>query len=216
VKIAVQKCRFTGKIFEMKDRAKYMAHLKELRAKMKTDRHLAKVNTDFASWLAEEKKKIIDVDMIIPWFLENQRYIMDANNAGIHGSRHSSHDKFYKDDKFENMTLKVDYRQSCSNSHTCPDNGVTNWCSKDNNLPTGYKGWHGHIGGSLKRLPRHNSSYPFSNALNIVGLKTGSGGGGNEHWSYDLNIFLDDWPGLQAAVDIMEQEQIVQRLKGKR
>jgi len=70
-------------------------------------------------------------------------------------------------------------------------------------------------------------SYPYDSIGKFVGLKTGSGGGGNEDWGYDVSIFLDDWPGLnqQWADMIFEQEvtryeqekdRIINRLKGKR
>jgi len=214
MKVQVRKCRFTGKIFEEKDLKKYALHLKKLRIEMKEQREEDRVKKDWTKWLKAERKRIKTVDEIVPWFLANQKRIMYAANAM--GTRFSS-DKFYPEtDSFTKMVLGVGYNAFASNSHRCPDKGVMNWEGRrgDPAKPTSYVGWTGNISGCLTREKKNNYSYPYSEALKIVGLKTGSGGGGNERWSYEVTIFLDDWPGLKHEVELMEQELVVNKLKG--
>ncbi len=233
MKIQVYKCRFTGKIFEMADVKKYKKHLKDLRKEQKEKRKLDNIKKTFATWLATERAKITNVEQIIPWFLKNQRHIMDAHNAGCKSYRTWDTDKFHEADNFTDLKLSVKFDRCVSNSHVCPDTGVTNWCGRDAG-PRGYSGFYGNINGVLQRDRKHNSAYPYGSALNLVGLKTGSGGGGNDHWSYEVSIFDADWPGLvetiywpslmehlheSANIDehnryMCEQEAIVRRLKG--
>lgn len=211
MRVQVRKCRFTGKIFEEKDLKKYAIHLRNLRVERAEKRKLDKVRSTYTSWLNREKKKILHPEEIPAWFLKNQRKIMDAVNAGF-GERG---EKFYPTDEFVKFSFdKARYSRLASNSHVCPKGGVINWCGKDDTKPTGYPGWTTHVNGSLKRNRNHLSNYPYAAALNAVGLKTNSGGGGNESWGYGITIFLDDWPGLKQTILEMEAEEIVARLKG--
>lgn len=210
VRIQVRKCRFTGKLFEEKDLKKYAIHLRKLRAEMSEARHLARVRTTFKAWLKTEKESIHHPNEIPEWFLKNQRTIMDAVNAGFGGAR----DMFYKTDKFTKFSFEpMRYNKGVSNTHVAPAGGATNW-SCDSSLPRGYPGWTTQATGTLNRNKNHMGSYPYSAALNAVGIRTMSGGGGNENWGYGISIFLSDWPGLQATVDAMEQEEIISKLKG--
>ncbi len=214
MKVQVYKCRFTGKLFELKDRDKYVKHLLILRETMKEKRLEEKMRKTWARWLKTEKKKITHPDQIVPWFLENQKKIMAMVNAQATGSI-ASHDKFsLKTDEYTKLELKIHWNPMCSNSHRAPDGKPQNWCAKDPAIPTGYPGWTGHLTGTLKRLPRNNGAYPYSEAYRLVGIKTGSGGGGNVDHGYDVTVFLDDWPGLKEEVQKMEEDKIVSRLKG--
>lgn len=196
MKIQVRKCRVTGKLFE--DLDKYALHLQKLRAMLKQERLYKRIRTEFAVWLNEERSAIYDIDDIVPWFIKNQRYIMNAVNALGSNSR----EQFYEDDVFEDIKLKVRYSSSVSNTHQCPDDGKTNFMCRDSDGPTGYPGFHGDISGSLNRSKKYDSSFPYGRALNIVGLKTGSGGGGNKNWSYGVSIFLADWTGLSQSLTV--------------
>jgi hypothetical protein len=214
MKVQVRKCRFTGKIFEEKDLKKYAIHLKKLRVELAEKRRVERTKKTFKAWLNKEKKNIHRPDDIPAWFLKNQKTIMDGANAGFGNSPFDS-DKFFSSDEFTKFVFtSIRYNKNASNSHVHPDNGVGNWYGKDPSKPSGYKGWTGHVEGTLKRSKANSSSYPYGAALNAVGIKTGSGGGGNENWGYGITLFLDDWPGLKAAVDEMEKDEIVSKLKG--
>lgn len=213
MRVQVRKCRYTGKIFEEKDLKKYAIHLRNLRAERAEKRKLDKVRATFTAWLNREKKKILHPEDIPAWFLKNQRKIMDAVNAGF-GDRAFSSDGFFNTDEFTKFSFEsVRYSKTVSNTHVCPKGGVLNW-SREDDKPKGYPGWNTHVNGTLKRNKNHMGSYPSSGALNAVGLRSGSGGGGNESWGYGISIFLEDWPGLKQTVVEMECEQIVGILKG--
>jgi hypothetical protein len=230
MKVTVNKCPDTGKLIEDDNEYKnYRAMVireKNKKAQIQTTRDT------FWAWLAAEKLKITSPDMIGPWFLENQRKIMDAVNAGLvsKGGWSGFNDRFVPDDVFTKCELKFqEYTHSVSNTHSCPDSGETNFMC-DDSKPRGYPGWVGRIDGVLVRPPKKDYEYPYSSAINLVGIKTGSGGGGNSGWDYDVRIFLDDWPGLVPHRDTIvaereriayekEQERIIWRLKnagGKR
>ena len=196
MRIQVYKCRVTGKIFEEKDKAKYITHLKVIRELHKEQRLHEKIKLEFKEWLKKERSEIAEPSDISRWFIENQKYIMDATNALKFGNRQKYYGGFYPTDRFDNIILDVNYTPSVSNMHVCPDDGVTNRGNSDHTKPTDYPGWYGKISGRLLRLAKHDSSYPYSEALNLVGLKTGSGGGGNSSWGYGVSIFLSDWSGL--------------------
>jgi hypothetical protein len=210
MRVQVRKCRFTGKLFEEKDLKKYAIHLKKLRIEMAEARHLAKVRTTFKAWLKAEKKAIRHPEEIPAGFLKNQRKIMDAVNAGLD----DRYERFYKTDRFTKFSFEtIRYSKEASNTHVRPFDGILNW-GREDDKPKGYPGWITHVNGVLERNKSHMGSYPYSAALNVIGLKTGSGGGGNESWGYGITIFLADWPGLKQTILEMEAEEIVARLKG--
>lgn len=216
MKVTVNKCPDTGKLFE--DDKEYKTHRDKMRREKLAAAKDKKVKDTFFHWLAEEKKLITSVDMIPAWFLKNQRIIMDAFNVGCRGTGHNGFWVKFKDtDEFTKFKITgVYYSRSVSNSHSCPRNGVTNWGGQRVGAPNGYPGWSVRVAGSLFRLPKDGSEYPYGDALNLIGIHTGTGGGGNESWGYDAKIFLDDWSGLKAQVDEMEQNDMVKILKGVR
>lgn len=202
MKITVNKCPRTGKLFECDK--KYAEHEEKIRQSDAKIHHMQKVKDEFATWLKEEKEKITAVDMLAPWLLKNQRMIMDV--CTVSGNSLGDY-TFYATDEFVRIDFeRVHYSPLVSNSHSCPKGGVTNW-GRDKNLPTGYPGWSGRVTGSLTRASKHMHSYPYSRFLNMVSIKTGTGGGGNDGWGYDVKIFLDDWPGLA-------QQVLFEKLKG--
>ena len=137
--------------------------------------------------------------MIGPWVLANQKKLMIACNAF---KLHSwDRDRFHIDtDEFTKFDISVKYSSHVTNSHSCPKGGVQNWCAKDPSKPTGYPGWSGRISGVLVRSKKNMSSYPYSNICKLLDLHTGTGGGGNAEWGYDLKIFADDWPVMAQSV----------------
>lgn len=196
MRVTVRQCPFTGKIFEEKDIGKYVLHLKAQHDRLKQERQYARLRNSFDQWLAEEKEKITSVDMIVPWILENQQRLMDTANALDIGCR----DPFVKGDQFTKLVFeRLYYHPLVSNTHCYPKNGVINFSSKDN-LPRGYPGYFGYMSGTLSRPNGPEFSYPYSKVFKLIRLHTGSGGGGNKNWGYDIKIFLDDWPGLSQEV----------------
>lgn len=211
MKTEVYKCRFTGKIFEKKDKKEYINHLSSIRKEKKTRRMKRNIEREFDIWITEEKMKISHVDMIVPWMLSKQKELMEWHNKLDCYSKSIFNGKFYLDtDTLCISNIDVNYQDSVSNSHACPANGVTNFMG-DANLPRGYPGFYGSIKGYLVRHRSHMSDYPTSSLLKMIGLRTGSGGGGNESWYYSLSVFIADWPGLIQQWTDMEFDKACQR-----
>lgn len=209
MKIQVYKCRFTGKLFEEKDKAKYIKHLLELRESLRSQRNYERTRNTWKQWLDAERAEVRRIDDIPAWFLANQRKIMDACNAIKFDNRFDRRNAFVKEDKFTKLEWQSCRYDACtSNSHVCPDNGVSNWCAKEKSKPIGYPGYKGYLKGSLARPAKHQHTYPYSEALNLVGIKTGTGGGGNNDFGYEFTVFLDDWPGVAEGL-------VFETLKGK-
>lgn len=196
MRVTVRKCPFTGRLFEERDRQEYIFHLNNLREEMRQNREQRRTKAAWKEWLTNEKDSIIDPDMIVPWFLKNQRTIMDYINSS--DNYHCS-EKFYKADVFEHITVSWKYSARVSNTHCCPEGGVENF-QGDPSKPRSYPGWQGYMQGCLIRARAHRSEYPYGAALNAVGIRTGSGGGGNDSWGYDVKIFQADWPGLERSL----------------
>ena len=197
--ILVWKCANTGRLFE--DQQIYKNHLSTLareRRKVKQQNH---IKSTFFDWLDNERtNNVFTVSDIPQWLLDNQQIIMDAVNA-IPGW---SGDRFVDGDLFTKIEFTdIRWNSNLSNSHSCPKGGARNWCGKETFAdgtpkPTGYPGWYINLRGSLKRNRKFMSSYPYSGLLNIVGIHTGSGGGGNDDFSYDAKIFAEEWPGVAS------------------
>lgn len=214
MKILVNKCPDTGELFE--DDRLYKNHRQRILREQRKQEAFNQQQKEFNDWLSLEKEKLHHIETIAPWFLANQRIIMDAVTAGYEtGWEIRSWDKFVPEDEFVKLEITGIYKTELTNSHHCPRGGVTNWCGHRDNLPKHYPGFKVRISGKLQRPPKYNYRYPYSAALNLVGIQTGSGGGGNENFGYDGFIFLDDWPGLKEQVRLIEEDQIVSRLKGK-
>jgi len=224
MKIVAYKCEDTGDIFEHeKDYRNHRARF--LRQKRVHDSHEQKSNS-FKEWLAEEKLKIISISMIGPWILANQKKLMEAANffrLDTFGHQFKTDSDTFTKYEITNIT----YNHNLPNSHNCPEGGVTNWGGRVEGAPRGYPGWKCRVSGSLSRNRKDSGSYPYGGVSQLVRVLTGGGGGGNENWSYDADIFLDDWPGLrQQWADIIfdqeverygnEKDAIIRRLSGRR
>lgn len=190
MKVVVNKCRYTGKLFE--DDKKYAAHLQKMRREQKAIREANIIRQEFYAWLANERETLYNPNELPAWILKNQQYLMKSCNAlGFGGS---FGDKFHSADKFTNIEFEnIRFSPKVSNSHSYPKNGVQNWGSKPG-IPTGYPGWSGYIKGTLVRDKKHMSSCPYTGILHLININTGSGGGVHANWGYDFKIFLDDWP----------------------
>lgn len=103
-----------------------------------------------------------------------------------------------------------------SNSHSAPIGKKTNWCGRDNG-PTSYPGFQGRIRGKWLKNGRNmenkvvdsiTDALDDSWARGIAGVNTGTGGGSNKDFEYELKIFLADFPKLQAAYDKFQELEI--------
>jgi hypothetical protein len=214
MRVEVYKCRFTGKIFEKSDRKQYIKHLTALRIGLRQERFHVSIRDTFSDWLKAEKKKLTHVDMIAPWIMANQRFLMDAHNATLRFKSSDSGDTFHKSDEIlAVMFTGLKFKPVASNSHSCPVRGVMNF-SRAPGTVLGYPGFVGDVLGKTKRLSRHAYAYPMGPLLQMLKIHTGSGGGGNENWGWGVTLFVAEWPGLKTQIQEMEYDQVVSRLRG--
>ncbi len=199
MKIEAWKSEHTGEIFERE--AEYKKHMRAENAAIRKQKTYDDAKAVFFNWMAKEKEELITVDMIVPWILKNQKALMEGFNKFGKGYGWGGNDKFHPEtDKITKIVLDVKYSPKVSNSHSCPRGGVTNWCAKNPHLPTSYPGFAGRLEGVLKRDNRHMGQYPMGDFLDMIGLRQGTGGGGNDRWGWDTKLFLDDWVGLSQTV----------------
>lgn len=117
----------------------------------------------------------------------------------------------YSDLKFYNLY----YNENLSNTHNSPIGKPTNWWNKPD-IPAGYPGWGGRV--TFKKHNKSGKSHVSSNDHSeihspyrgILGLNTGSGGGGYNEFTYDIKLFLDDFPLIKEKY---ERQQKLLRLK---
>lgn len=193
MKVTMYKCPWTASLFKMSERDEYIEHLRTVRKKNSENRRMSRVRKEFDEWLYQEKLKIVDVNQIESWIFENQEKLIEGM-VSINNT--TNLESFYLGDRIKELKItRLRHSSRVSNTHSCPKSGITNFrCLPDK--PMGYPGWRGRIDGSLLRDKKNNSHYPITVLLNHIGLCTGSGGGGNINWGFELKIFADDWPGL--------------------
>lgn len=111
------------------------------------------------------------------------------------------------------FTLDISYSPTVSNSNSAPIGKKANWDGHDKSLPTAYKGFYGRISGTSKHLKKvkldlsGSDFFAGSFGQGFRGINLGSGGGGSE-FSYDVSLFLDDFP-LIAEKFRADKEKVV-------
>lgn len=185
-------CPWTGRIVATK--RSYVKHLKDLRKdrihKAIKERKFNLLGENFRN--QSNFNKIIDWIHLHPeWFLENS-----MRNDDCRSERYNK--KLFDKFSIEMINLNLRWSSHVSNSHSCPLNGVTNWCNSYDDRPTGYPGWQGRIKFKTTcEIPGFMSAL-FKN----TGINLGSGGGGGQYYTYDVSIFVDDWPKLRKATHL--------------
>ena len=199
MKITVNKCPHTGKLFE--DEQEYFKHLRRERTRRTNEKRYQDYKDNFQDWLRDEKEKIATLSDIPEWIIENQVRLYESYNA-IHPRGWSL---FKVGDNIQDLKLEMKYSRRVSNTHSKPRNGVTNWAC-NNDLPIGYEGFTGDMHAIVKKAPK--SKFSISDLLGFVDIHTGSGGSSNGlDYGYECRIYLSDWPSL-------EQQLTINKLKG--
>lgn len=196
MKVVVRKCRFTGEIFEEHELDKYRRHLKDLRAHMAFERKRAQDNEAFSEWLRNSRESVKTLDEIPAWIISNSAYLMPTfNKLCCDGDSWNSGEKFYPSDEIKSIDF--------INAHYVEDISVKYFHQKPNiDFPEGEveDGYTGRVECSLSRIRKHNSRYPMRRFLSMLGVYTGSGGGGNERSAWAFYICLAEWPGIRSTV----------------
>jgi hypothetical protein len=112
--------------------------------------------------------------------------------------------------KSQNLT----FSESVSNSHNCPINGITNW-HRNKDLPLGYPGWYGRWTFEISKaddLKLYKKGITFLSDIfhagykwkksksffSLSGINIGGGGGGGQGGTYEIFIYLEDFPHLMG------------------
>jgi len=175
--ILVWQCPRTKRIFQSKD--DYVAYLKE-EAKHNLAQKTFKKN--FAECI-NAFNKLTSIDDLFTSFPELINYY---------------YNKLYGKDikcKF-NIKYNINYNNTCSNSHACPRDGVTNWGGFLTKEPRSYPGLQGRISFHFSNESSYNYFNDLSHLIKSVGVHIGTGGGGPKELSYDVILFKSDWPNI--------------------
>jgi hypothetical protein len=202
------KCSETGKLFTTKSQAIRSAN------KAKAAIELAEEKAKLVLAAKEEREKLRNYIRL------NLQNISNLSDMLIQKAK-----EFYDID-IKNLSIKLYFNKRVSNSYSCPINGVTNYCERDRNKPTGYPGWAGRMSASVK-IPKSLLSNidSFLDSANDIlfnnynscfaGFHTGSGCPGSVNGDYDIDIsfylFLEDFPLLQEKYNkyVIEKDKIV-------
>lgn len=211
----VWKCDQTGKLFE--DKKKYVVHLKKLARVKRYERRIRSCDEQRDAIMLDMGNTVKSMTQLAQFVKDNWTWFF------YNGLKHESFSRQKVEDRHELLFLSFDemtWKNSASNSHVAPRNGVTNWSRKetfpDGTLkPTGYPGWVGTIRMAVrgdqytyrgKTLCTSGfSSHYFTDTL----IKTGSGGGGATEYQFGATLFAADFP---AMLEQYEKEKIWNQL----
>lgn len=171
-----------GKLFLIK--TDYTKHLRKLADKRREVKRMEQHKLN--------RELFLDKMGQVGSFSELEQFIKDNwQFFRLNAQEHNFGRKFKKgDDELISLSLKINgYNQTLSNSHDCPRKGVTNWGNRDKDAPTSYPGWRGRINFSVTCSTSFGSNY-----FEGTPICTGSGGGGDESKSYDLQLWAADFP----------------------
>ena len=195
-------CPWTDKLFPTK--RGYVSHLINLRAtRMHSRARVIIKQNKMDDFLGQPTiNGLVNWVKINPDFFFNRSQGPWYQNESTKKRLNSIRDEFWI--KITNIDLT--YSDSVSNSHSSPFSGVSNWGGRvimddGTPAPTGYPGFAGRIEFSMSHDIGRGSD-----AFSGTGLNTGSGGGGRGindtcNYSFELSMYLDDFPNIKAAID---------------
>ena len=187
MKIEAFKCVDTGKLFEFE--AEYRAHrTRYLRAQAKT-RAKEQARAAAIAEVAALKAEVTEVAQLPGWLLRNYAKLMKASKTirALPAGKFAEHPP-------EILNMQLIFSDLVSNSHSAPKSGVTNWY-RDKALPLGYPGYRGQVTWRDNKY-RSDQHLARSEMLDLIGVHTGTGGGG----TYECRIYIDDWPNLRQEL----------------
>ena len=217
-KITVRKCPFTKKLYET--RSGYRSHLLKLRKERNAKRSIWITQRDARNEALEALSMVTTISELKKVVIAQYTNMMVAS-WGTDARRIAIAKKIRMVD-LDLTTLR--YEEQTSNTHACPRNGTTNWGHQNKNAPRGYPGFAGRINYALT-VPKSFDGWfaDFSDTLKQFGIHTGSGGVGNigpkdsDMYSYDVKVFIDDFPGINTHVEEVHKiyKKIVFKMKLK-
>jgi hypothetical protein len=203
--VTAYKCDATGKLFE--DKAKYQKYIRKVATERRQERKIEVAHkADIQWWHDNFWNRVKSLAQLQAAILHHKDVFADRGVKNYH-SRYKL--KPTPIIKFKNFDLR--YRDSVSNTHSCPHDGVTNWCGRVKGAPRGYPGWDGNFEYIVQTHKDQTHSYPGSSDMwEGTRIYTGTGGGGGctpeqeklfQHFGYSLNLFASDWPAMAAEYE---------------
>jgi hypothetical protein len=196
MKVTVDKCPWTGKLFE--DPAAYRKHLRSVRTEQKFKREKARLAAKFDEFVAP-LYQLGTTDEIAAWLTEH--YVKIA----LHFGPHFPTRKPYIPTEEDRVVFVIDpllFDHKCSTTHAAPlGQKHTGW-SKDN-PHVAEAGWRGKIHLFPKGKLKANRLVETDH-LRCIGINTGSGGGRDDHLRYELTLFIKDFPRLRIKAAVNE------------
>lgn len=194
MKIVAYKCPDTGDIFEKK--SEYDSHRRRIKVRLLNEKKRDRDLSEFKSWISDQKSSICHVDMIGPWILKNQETIMSWYNLLVEKNTFKIGFDF-----IESIVFRITYTPALSNSHICPETGVTNWGGIEKSWPRSYPGFKGEVVLVAKKNSNPSLQFPIADFFRFIRIYV-HGGGGNKSglcmsWT---ELFLDDWPSLSQQL----------------
>jgi len=196
--IQVYRCCHCRRYFEQKEN--YLAHLKPIARESLVDKIL---NKRIKETLVHIRRinNIKEIEVELPEIIVNfAKRVYGFDDKGLPAEAHL---------RFEFRGMRFD--PLCSNSHNCPEGGVTNWWCNDKTLPTGYPGYRGTV--IVKRSKELDAvtELGFSGKhYKEFGLKFGSGSGSSNNEGmfanisrHEVTLFCDDWPLVRFTENLL-------------
>lgn len=187
-----RECPFTGKLFL--SRGNYRKHLIGLRDQHRRQRA--------ANQLFIQLQNQPSLDHVFEFIQDNPDVIWYNDPQWL--GKYSI--------EFQLLAASYSLRETCSNTHAAPRNGMINWGGYDDHQPRGYPGYAGRIRFCITTdLPGHYTSSATYNRLRRIGIHLHSGGGvGKGTAEYDSTIFLDDFPTMKTRLGIRQTMNRIQ------
>lgn len=189
--ITVWQCPRTGKIVQGK--SAYMDYLKATATDNRRTKARNRLAENHVSWFANARETLYTPEDIAEFVVDNYERLVAAYVATC--------PRFGGEESLPVVTSvkfpKLKWKQSVSNSHSCPRDGVKNWHGVDDK-PRGYPGYYGSIEFDTGRGTSMDSDF-----FGFLGINTGSGGGGacadgHREYRYGVSLFASDWEGLAS------------------
>lgn len=206
-KVTVNKCPFTGLLFE--DDKEYRRHQRKVRLHRKMDEERFQFAQQFDTWIQELYQQPT-FDDIEAWI--NTNYHLLGRHVGYrcnHWYRVGDKYRLPAPDDYSTIEFKYMTFEELSTSSRAPiGQKTTGWGRED-----GYRehhqykefGWNGRI--IIKHFGR---GYEFfqSDILRAVGIHTGSGGGAPFESKYDVTLFAKDFRKMAAPEVFKKMAQV--------
>jgi hypothetical protein len=201
-------CDETGELFHLHQKEQYLAHLR-IRASIRAKEKLReKTHRRFTNAFEKMRSECKSLQDICDYIVLNPTLFYEW--ACFRNGQRKQRD--WRDFLITSVKMILTYNPACSNSHGAPIGEPENWHRRPD-LPTDFPGYKGRI------EFQYNKKLPFftSKIFEGFGMYLGSGGSrastdGNNGYSAELTIWLQDWPGLKSALNSELNDILIDRL----